>query len=113
MIRSIGLRGVVGVQRREDEVARLGHGEGDLDRVDVAHLADEQDVGVLAEGGAKCAVERGAVEADLALADRGRLVVVDVLDRVFDREDVTSAILVDLVDDRGERTWTCPIRWGR
>ena len=43
------LRGVVGVQRGEDEVAGLGDGERGRDGLDVAHLADEDDVGVLAE----------------------------------------------------------------
>jgi hypothetical protein len=91
------------VQGSEDEVAGLGHGERDLDRLDVAHLTDEQDVGVLSEGGAQRPVERGAVEADLALAHGGLLGVVDVLDGVLDREDVHGARLVDAVDDRRER----------
>ena len=45
-----GLGGVVGVHGGEDEVAGLGDGERGRDRVDVAHLADEQHIGVLAAG---------------------------------------------------------------
>ena len=63
-----GLGGVVGVQGGEDQVAGLGHGEGDLDGLEVAHLADEQDVGVLAEGRAQGPLEGGAVDPDLTLA---------------------------------------------
>ena len=50
MMRSIAWGASLVCKRREDEVAGLGHGEGDLDRVDVAHLADQQHVGVLAKG---------------------------------------------------------------
>ncbi len=43
-----GLGRVVGVQRGEHQVAGLGQGEGEGDRLEVAHLADQDDVGVLA-----------------------------------------------------------------
>jgi len=33
------------VEGRKDEVAGFGHRQGDLNRVDVAHLADEEDIG--------------------------------------------------------------------
>ena len=51
------LSGVVGVQGREDEVAGLGQRQGELDGLEVAHLADQEDVGVLAEGGAQRPLE--------------------------------------------------------
>src|ERR1044072_1339883 len=38
------LRGVLSVQRREHEVARLCRGQRDRDGLEVAHLADEDDV---------------------------------------------------------------------
>ena len=41
------LRRVLGVQGREDQVAGLGGGQRDRDRLEVAHLADQDDVGVL------------------------------------------------------------------
>ena len=50
MMRSHGLGGVVGVQRAEDERALLGRGERHRDRLEVAHLADQDEVGVLAAG---------------------------------------------------------------
>ena len=43
------LRRVLGVQRGEDEVAGLGRGERGRDGLEVAHLTDEDDVGVLAQ----------------------------------------------------------------
>ena len=96
------LRGVVGVQGREDEVTGLGQGERELDGLEVAHLTDEEDVGVLAEGGAQCPLEGRAVEADLPLVDGGEVVLVHVLDGILDGEDVQRACLVDPSDDGGE-----------
>ena len=89
------LGGVVGVQGGEDQVAGLGHGEREPDRLEVAHLADEQDVGVLAQHAAQGVGEVRGVGADLALVDRRQLVVVDVLDRVLDGDDVAAAGAVD------------------
>ncbi len=44
------LGGVLGVQGREDQVAGLGRGDRGLHRLEVAHLADEDHVWVLAQG---------------------------------------------------------------
>ena len=44
-----GLDRAVRVQRGEGEVAGLGDDERRLDRLEVAHLADEHDVGILAQ----------------------------------------------------------------
>ena len=63
------LRRALGVQRREDEVAGLGRRERGRDRLEVAHLADEDHVGVLAQRGPERLGERRRVEADLALVD--------------------------------------------
>ena len=52
------LRRALRVQRREDEVAGLGRGERRRDRLEVAHLADEDHVGVLAQRGAQRVGER-------------------------------------------------------
>ena len=52
------LGGVVGVQGREDQVAGLGDGQREPDRLEVAHLADQQHVGVLAQRGAQRVGER-------------------------------------------------------
>ena len=49
-----GLRRRLGVQGREDEVPGLGRGEGGGDRLQVAHLADQDHVGILS----KCPPQR-------------------------------------------------------
>ena len=47
--------------------------------------------------------EAAGVAVDLALVHEAALVLVDVLDRILDGEDVIVALGVDLVDHRGER----------
>ena len=96
-------RGALRVQRAEHEVAGLGRREGGRDRLEVAHLADEDHVGVLAQRRAQALGEVRRVEADLALVDDALLVPVHELDGVLDREDVLGARAVDLVDERRER----------
>ena len=95
-----GLRRVVGVQRREHEVSGLGERQRDRDALEVAHLTDEHDVGVLTQRAAQRPVERLGVEADLALVHDRALVVVQVLDRVLDRDDVARPRAVHRVDQR-------------
>ena len=48
---------LLGVQRGEHQVAGLGRGERERDGLEVAQLADGDDVGVLAQGGAQGAGE--------------------------------------------------------
>jgi hypothetical protein len=97
------LGGIDGVQRREDEMARLGRLHGGLRRLGVAHLADQDDVGILAQCAAQRLAERGGVEPDLTLVDDALVVVVQELDRILDRDDVAVARPVDVADHRGER----------
>ena len=51
MMRSTVCARVLRVQRGEHEVAGLGRGQRGRDRLEVAHLADEDHVGVLAQRG--------------------------------------------------------------
>ena len=98
-----GVGGADRVQRGKDQMAGLGRGDGDADRLQVAHLADEDDVGVLAQGGAQRVGVALGVAADLALVDDGFLGVVEGLDGVLQRDDVVGVGLVDDVDERGQR----------
>ncbi len=87
-MRSIVPERALGVERAEDEVAGLGRGERRRDRLEVAHFAEEDHVGVLAKRGAERQAEARRVGADLALVDDARLVPVQKLDRILDRDDV-------------------------
>jgi hypothetical protein len=97
------LRRDLRVERGEHEVAGLRRGQRGRDRLEVAHLADEDDVGVLAQRGLQAEGEGLGVGADLTLVDDALLVAVEELDRVLDGHDVLFARLVDLVDDRSQR----------
>ena len=70
--------GVVGVQRREHQVAGERRLHGDARGLEVADLADHDDVRVLAHDRAQ---RVGEVEPDLRL----HLDLVDAVDLVFDR----------------------------
>ena len=97
--RALGARGV---QRGENDVARFRRGDGRLDRLQVAHFAHHDDVGVLPQGAADRLGEAAHVDADFTLVDRAPLVRVIELDRVLDRDDVMVERLVQIVDGRGQ-----------
>ena len=97
------LGGVDGVKRREHEVSRLRGLQGGLRSLGVAKLADQDHVRVLAKRTPERLCEVARVETDLALVDDARVVAVQDLDRVLDRDDVLLPRPVDVVDDRCER----------
>ena len=97
------LVGAVGVQRRQHEVARLGELDAVLHGLAVADFADEDDVRRLAQGVLERVMPRFGVHADFAVRDHAALVLVHVLDRVFDGDDVAARLLVAIADHRGER----------
>ncbi len=98
-----GRRCTVRVQCAHHEHAHLGGRHRDAHRLEVAELADEDRVGVLAQGGVQRVRERRAVHADFALAHQAQLALMHELDRVLDREDVAFQLAVDRVDDACER----------
>ncbi len=97
------LRRVLRVQRREDQVAGLGGGDRRRDRLQVTHLTDQDDVGVLAQDVLERLGEPVRVGADLALVHDAPLVLVQELDRVLDGHDVPVTLGVDHVDHGGQR----------
>ena len=97
------LGGVEGVQRREDEVARLRRLQRDLGGLGVAKLTDQDDVRVLAQDSPQRLPEALGVETDLALVDDAAPIGVEHLDRVLDRHDVLAPRAVDLVEHGRER----------
>ena len=70
------------------------------DGLHVAHLADQDVVGVLAQHVLEGRRVRLGVEADLALVDDRLAVLVQHLDGVLDRDDVAAHRVVDVVDHR-------------
>ena len=97
-----GLRGRARVQRAENEVARFRCSQRQPDRFEIAHLADQDDVRIFTQRCAQRVGERKRVRADFTLVDQALFRIVDELDRVFDGQDVTVQIGVDVIDHRGE-----------
>lgn len=97
-----GADAVAGVEGGEDEVAGFGGGDGGSDGGGVTDFADEDDIGVLAEGIDEGLVKARGIDADLALTDEGLDGEVDIFDGVFDGDDVAVAGTVNLVDEGGE-----------
>ncbi len=96
-------RGVAGVQGAEHQVARFRGGDGERDGFEVAHFTDHDDVRILAQRAAEGGGEGLGVGVDLALVDVAALRLEDVFDRILERDDVVVAVLVDLIDEGGER----------
>ena len=90
------------MQGREHEVTGLRRGDRSGDRLEVAHLADQDHVRILAQRGGQRVGEASRIGAELALVDDALLMPVEKLDRVLDRHDVLFAALVDHIDQRGE-----------
>ena len=93
-----------GVDRAEDQVARLGRVHGRLEGLAVTHFADQDDVGILPHG----VLQRRCPQSITSMPTSRWLMrhlssVNDELDRVFDREDVQPLALVDVVEHRGDR----------
>ena len=86
------------MESAEDEMARLGGLDRHCDRLQVAGLPDEDDVGVLPQRGAQGLLEAGSVDVHLPLVHEALLVWVYELDRVLDRDDVVMTTGADQVD---------------
>ena len=91
------------MERGEGQVPGLGDAQRRFDRLEVAHLADQDHVRVLAEAGPQGVGEGVRVRVKLALIDEALLVLVEEFDRVLDRDDMELPLVVDLVEHGGER----------
>lgn len=93
----------VGVQGGEHQMACLRGGQRRLDGVQVPHLADEDNIGVLAEDGPQAVGIGAGVRADLPLVHDAAIRHVDVLDGVLQRDDVGVSGVVDAVQQGRQR----------
>ncbi len=97
-----GSGGVSGVEGAEDEVTGFGGGDGELNGFEVAHFTDHDDVGVFAKRASESGGEASGVGMDFALGDVALVGFDDVLDGVFEGDDVIFSGDVHLVDECGE-----------
>ena len=101
------------VQGREREVSCLGERERGVHGRAVAHFAQQNDVGVLAQYRPQGVVEAFRVVPHLALRDEALRGDVQVFHRIFDGEEMLLARLVDAVEDAGERRGLAAARRAR
>src|SRR5215213_2723169 len=97
-----GLRGILGVQRAEDEMPSLRRSHSERDGLEVTHLAYEYHVGVLPQDMLESLGEALGVLVDLALVDDALLVLVQELYGILHAHDALVPGAVDLVDHGGE-----------
>ena len=93
------------VQAGEHEVAGLGRGERQRDGLGIAHLADEQHVGIFAQRVAQAGREVAHVAPDLPLAhERGAAARGDgVFDGILERDDHAAAAARGFAGQRRQR----------
>ena len=80
---------------------RRAHCGGERGRV--AHFAEHDDIGVLAQNMFQRAVKIRSVETDFALFNHGLIILENKFNRVFERNDVLFEVAVDVFNHRGER----------
>ncbi len=98
-----GLNGAGGMQCRKDKMPGLRRRNGQLNCFEVAHLSDENDVGIFAQGRAQGPAEGLCMTSDFSLTDQAAVILVNELDRIFDGNDVRLLFLVDGVNQRRQR----------
>ncbi len=91
------------MQSAENKVASGGRGQRELDRFQVAHFADENDVRVFAQRAAQRVGKGTCMDADFAMLNQTVLAPVHEFDRIFHRDDVVVAMEIGMVDHRSER----------
>ena len=94
---------VVRVQGAENEETSFGRGKRQRDCFEIAHLADQHDVGILAQRGFQSGGEIHRMLRHLALGDDAFLVRVHEFDRLLDGHDVAREVRVDVVHQRRQR----------
>ncbi len=91
------------MNRSEHQVAGFSSANCGFEGFVIAHFADEHDVGIFTHKCAERIVEVRRVDADFALIDRRLRIVEDVLNRIFNRDDVHLLALIHILNHRRNR----------
>src|SRR4026209_2097358 len=84
-------------------MASFGGNQRGLDRLEVSHFTDENNVGILSKGAAQSLSKRTSVDINPSLRDEGLFVLMEELYRILNRDDVAIPLLVYVIDDRRQR----------
>ena len=90
-------------RRGQHQMSGLGGGQGKADRLQIAHLADQDDVRIFPQRRPQGVGETRRVAANLPLGDQTAARRVNELDGVFDGEDVLPPRGVDVIHERRQR----------
>ncbi len=107
------LRGRICVEGAERQMSGLRDFQCCFHRFEVAHLSNQDDVGILAQCRTQRGREAARVTVHLSLVDETALVLMDVLDRILDGENVLVALRVDLVEHGRKRRRLAAAGWPR
>jgi len=91
------------MERGEDQPADIRCTHRGARAFRIAHFADDDDIGILAQDVTQSDRIAGGIEADLALFDDAFAILEQEFDRVFDGDDVFARRLIDMLDQRGQR----------
>src|SRR5437899_2571621 len=97
-----GFRCINGMQRGHNQVTCFRGLQSNLNRLPVAHFADENDFRGLPKRRAQCERKSRSVRVQFALMDGRFLVTMKKFDGVFNGEDMVGLLLIHLVEDGGE-----------
>ena len=98
-----GFSRVRGVQSREHQVTCFSCRQGGGDGFDIAHLTDEDHIGVLAHSRTHSRGEIIGINADFTLINHGLLVMVNDFNGIFNGHDVDFTVFIDVIDHSGHR----------
>ncbi len=88
------------MQRGEDHIANFSRFQSQPDGLEVPHFANQDDIRVLSQRTPQCFVETQRIPVDFSLVHKAFLALVHKIDRIFDRQDELTTIIVDLVHHR-------------
>ena len=91
------------VERAENKVTGGGRGQRELDRFEVAHFTDEQDVRIFTQRAAQSRGEGAGVHAHFAMLHQAVLASMHKFNRIFDRDDVIVPLQIRVIHHRRQR----------
>ncbi len=101
------------MQGGNDQMSSLCRRQSRLDGFFITHLADQDDIRSLTERCAKTGYIAFCIQADLSLSYNTLIMAVQILDRILQRDNVSIARFVDLINDAGKsRALTASCRSG-
>ena len=90
------------MQCAQNEVTGFGRAQRDLDGVTIAHFADKNDLGGLAQGRAQTVSKIIKIGPEFALVESGFGMRVNEFDRIFESDDMDRLGLIDLMKNRSQ-----------